>query len=160
MGDLGIVISILSAMITPAVLILASGSLSLTTSQRLSRSIDRTRKITNEFREINAGRKIAMEAEKNMLMVQLFKAAQRAKLLQSSMTMLYIALSLFITTSLLIGIFDILDLDFPWIAIGIALLGALALLAASIILIIESRIALSAVNSEMDYVLFTNKWEG
>src|SRR5690348_8138150 len=42
------VLGILSSMITPAVLILASGSLITTTSQRLSRVIDRVRKISQE----------------------------------------------------------------------------------------------------------------
>ncbi|HET7711316.1 MAG TPA: DUF2721 domain-containing protein, partial [Thermoanaerobaculia bacterium] len=39
------VLSVLSAMITPAVLILASGSLILTTSNRLTRVVDRVREM-------------------------------------------------------------------------------------------------------------------
>jgi hypothetical protein len=45
MRELSAVLTVLSAMITPAVLILASGSLLLTTSQRLNRAIDRARAI-------------------------------------------------------------------------------------------------------------------
>jgi hypothetical protein len=158
-NNIGAVITILSAMITPAVLILASGSLSLTTSQRLSRSIDRTRKITNEFRDISSGRKVVSEDEKKMLIVQLFKAAKRAKLMQRAMTMLYIALCFFIATSLLIGIYDIMDWEHPWITVVIALTGAIVLLFAGIILIIESKLALSAVNNEMDFVLMSSHWD-
>jgi hypothetical protein len=55
MEENSVVINLLTSMITPAVLILACGSLSLTTSQRLSRSIARTRKISLDIKEIKQG---------------------------------------------------------------------------------------------------------
>jgi hypothetical protein len=157
MESLSAVLSILSAMITPAILILASGSLSLTTSQRLSRSIDRTRKISNELKEIAKGIKMVSEEEKNVLLDQISKSAKRAILMQRAMTFLYVALSFFIATSLLIGILDILDLEFPWITIILAMIGALFLFSASITLIFESKLALTAVNKEMHFALKLNK---
>jgi len=45
-------LTVLSAMITPAVLILACGSLILTTSQRLTRVIDRVRELSKEIEEV------------------------------------------------------------------------------------------------------------
>ena len=48
-SDLSSALSVLSAMITPAVLILACGSLSLTTSNRLTRVIDRVRELSREI---------------------------------------------------------------------------------------------------------------
>lgn len=156
MDEISVVVTILTAMITPAILIVACGSLSLTTSQRLSRSIDRTRKISQEFKEIKAGTKSATDAERQMLYKQLIKAAKRAILLQRAMTLLYTALGFFIATSLFIGLFEITKWLPPWILITLPMIGALALLSASIILIFETRLALGAVDDEMDFRLSTH----
>lgn len=153
MHDISIVVTVLTAMITPAILIVACGSLSLTTSQRLSRSIERTRKLTAEFREISAGNKAIPKNEKLMLFGQLQMSAKRAVLLQRAMTLLYIALGFFIATSLLIGVFEIWEWGRSWILIVLPMLGALSLLMASIILIMETRMALRAVDEEMNFRL-------
>ncbi|MBW4605240.1 MAG: DUF2721 domain-containing protein [Calothrix sp. FI2-JRJ7] len=47
MNDLSATLAILSAMIAPAVLISACGSLIIATSQRLNRTIDRVRNISH-----------------------------------------------------------------------------------------------------------------
>ena len=138
-------------MITPAVLILACGSISLTTSQRLNRSITRTRQISSDIREIYQGTKTVLEGERFMLYRQLINAARRSVLLQRTMTLVYIATSLFIATSLLIGVFEILNWEKVWIVIGLPMLGSVALFAGSIILIIETRLALKDVDSEMNF---------
>jgi hypothetical protein len=52
MNDLSTAMAVLSAMITPAVLISACASLILTTSQRLGRVIDRTRRISTRLQEL------------------------------------------------------------------------------------------------------------
>lgn len=140
-------------MITPAVLILACGSLLLTTSQRLNRSIDRTRKISFEFKEIKQGNKSAPEPEQRMLFRQLEKAAKRSILLQRAMTLLYISLFFFIATSLLIGIFEILNWIRSWILISFFIIGIMMLLCASFFLVMETRLALSAVHDEMKFRL-------
>jgi hypothetical protein len=145
-------ITILSAMITPVVLILASGSLILTTSQRLSRVIERTRKLTDWIRELadtNAG-KDSVHDEVMILFQQLSKNARRAKLLQRAMACLYITLSIFVATSISIGVVDISKAQYTWIPVVLGILGALLLFYASILLIKESKIAISAVNQEMD----------
>jgi hypothetical protein len=149
--EISVVINILTAMITPAILIVACGSLSLTTSQRLNRSIDRSRKISMEFQEIRKGTREAGKIEIKMLYGQLQKAAQRARLLQKAMTLLYVALGFFIATSLLIGIFELVLWIRSWIIVVLPMVGALALLFASILLIAETRLALSAVDQEMDF---------
>jgi hypothetical protein len=149
-------ISLLSSMITPVVLILACGSLSLTTSQRLSRSIDRTRKIASELREIKQGNKKIPEEEMQMLYLQMSAAGKRAILMQKAMSLLYIALFFFIATSLFIGLLEILNWNQSLISIILALAGAVAFLSASIFLIMETRLALTAVKSEMSFRLFAH----
>ncbi|WP_207514373.1 DUF2721 domain-containing protein [Longitalea luteola] len=145
-------ITILSAMITPVVLILASGSLILTTSQRLSRVIERTRKLTDWIKELanaNAGQD-SVNDEVLILFQQLSKNARRAKLLQRAMACLYITLSIFVATSISIGVVDISKAKYTWIPVALGIIGALLLFYASILLIKESKIAISAVDQEMD----------
>jgi hypothetical protein len=139
-------------MITPVVLILASGSLILTTSQRLSRVIERTRKLTDwikELAETNAERD-SVHDEVLILFQQLSKNARRAKLLQRSMACLYITLSIFVATSISIGVVDISKVKYTWIPVALGICGALLLFYASILLIKESRIAIRAVDQEME----------
>jgi hypothetical protein len=153
MEENSLVISLLTAMITPAVLIMACGQLSLTTSQRLSRSITRTRSIYNELMDIKSGKREATEEEKIKLHLMITQTTKRSILLQKVMSMLYIALLFFITSSLLIGIFEIMDWVRSWILITIPIIGSIALFSASILLIMETRLALQSVENEMKYVL-------
>jgi hypothetical protein len=144
-------IAVLAAMITPAVLILACGSLSLTTSQRLSRSIERTRKLYDEFEAMKEMKKVVPEPERLMLNRQLSTGTKRAVLLQQAMTLLYLAISMFIAASLMIGLFEILDLTQSLMTLALAMTGAALLLAASIVLIFETRLGISSVNEEMRF---------
>ncbi len=153
MEENSLVYSLLTAMITPAVLIMACGQLSLTTSQRLSRSITRTRSIYNELMEIKSGKREATEEEKIKLHSMITQTTRRSILLQKVMSMLYIALLFFISSSLLIGIFEIMDWVLSWILITIPIIGSIALFSASILLIMETRLALQSVENEMKYVL-------
>jgi hypothetical protein len=150
---------ILSSMITPAVLILASGSLIITTSQRLSRVIERVRKISQEFMQIEKShdKESANEAKRRVLYALLKKSARRSKLLTSAMTLLYLSLGLFVATSLAIGIVAVIHLRFTWIPTAIGMIGALALFASSSVLIIESRLTYSAIVDEVDFVIESSK---
>ncbi|WMJ72309.1 DUF2721 domain-containing protein [Cytophagaceae bacterium ABcell3] len=156
MGDLSVVITILSAMITPAILIVATGSLLLTTSQRLARSIERTRKLSDQFEKLTEEPSDKANTKFEFLYHQLQFASNRARLLQKAMTSLYLAISIFILTSFLIGIFEITNAEFAYFPLMSGMLGAMLLFLASMLLILESRIALKSVNQEMANVLQVN----
>lgn len=145
-------ITVLSAMITPVVLILASGQLIMTTSQRLSRVVERTRKLLDWIKELvkTDAAEVSLENEVAVLFDQLHKNTRRAKLLTRSMSVLYMTLSIFVATSIVIGIVDISKTKYTWIPVAFGIVGAGLLFYASVLLIKESRIALSAVNAEMD----------
>ncbi len=157
MEENSMVLSLLTAMITPAILIMACGQLSLTTSQRLSRSISRTRNLFNELKDIKEGKKNATVDDKLNLHIQITTSTRRSMILQQVMSMLYIALMLFIASSLLIGIFELMDWVRHWILIAIPMTGAIALFSASILLIMETRLALRSVDEEMKYSLVLNR---
>lgn len=160
MTDLSKALAILSSMIAPVVLIMACGSMILATSQRLSRVIERTRKLTDQLRTLvqNKGKDEYVEEEALILSEQMLRATRRAKLLQRAMTSLYIALSIFVATSISLGITDIAHAIYVWIPVGLGITGAMFLFYASIVLIRESRIAITAVNEEMNYsIRFFNR---
>lgn len=134
-------LAILSAMITPAVLISACGQLIISTSARLGRVIDRTRKVLSRFEE------------REMLFEQLGFTTKRSRLLQSALTSLYLALAVFVSTSVAIGLVALSDQSYDWIPILLGMAGAGLLFFTSVLLIFEARITRIAVNKEMDFVL-------
>jgi VIT1/CCC1 family predicted Fe2+/Mn2+ transporter len=147
-------ISVLSAMITPAVLISACGSLILATSDRLSKAVNRTREISTALmpRAATEQRADGREEERRMLFVQLDYATTRSRLLQRALSRLYAALGFFVGTSVAIGLVAVTDSSFTIVPVVLGLSGAGLLLYAAFLLIKESRFALAAVNDEMDFV--------
>lgn len=135
---------VLSAMITPAVLISASGTLVLSTSNRLSRVVDRVRALAREAEGL------AHQPERAKLLAdQLPRLSARALMLRTAMTVLYCAIGLLVGCSFTIGLGGII-LGVPaWIPIGLGILGAGALLHASLLLIREARSAVSSTLQEM-----------
>jgi hypothetical protein len=159
MNDITPTLGILSNMITPAVLILASGSLIMTTSQRLSRVIERVRKISQEFMQIekSSDKESDNERKRRILYTLLKKSARRSKLLTRAMTILYVSLGLFVSTSLAIGIVAVTHWRFTWIPTVLGLIGALFLFFSAAVLIVESRVTYSAIVDEVDYVIESSK---
>ena len=145
-------ISVLSAMITPAVLISACGSLILATSDRLNRAVSRTREISNQLAPLaRAEQSAEIEEERRMLFVQLDYVTTRSRLLQRALSRLYGALAFFVGTSVTIGLVAVTSSAFTPVPIALGLVGAALLLYVAFLLIKESRFALAAVNDEMDF---------
>lgn len=154
-------LAVLSAMITPAVLISACGSLILATSDRLSKAVLQTREVSDQLRprpgdEENPER----TEERRMLFTQLDFVTTRSRLLQRALSRLYAALAFFVGTSVAIGLVAATSSDYTIIPIGLGLYGAALLLYAAILLIRESRFALAAVNIEMDFIWKRGKESG
>lgn len=145
-------ISVLSAMITPAVLISACGSLILATSDRLNRAVERTREISGGLVLLAKVEPTAeIEEERRMLFVQLDYVTTRSRLLQRALSRLYGALAFFVGTSVSIGLVAVTSSAFTPVPIALGLVGAALLLYVAFLLIKESRFALAAVNDEMDF---------
>ena len=153
MSSLTDTLSILAAMTTPAVLVLASGSLILTTSQRLSGSMDRQRDAARQLRDYQRQPPATPEpGEHEHLTAQLDFAARRARLLQQAMTVLHVAVGCFVASICAIGLFEFTHSSGAWVVALCSVLGCLLLLAASVLLIRESRLALAIVAEESTYL--------
>lgn len=150
--DLSSVLDVLGAMITPAVLILASSSLLITTSSRSIRCIDRVRERAEELEALGKGQDEGTERRRQHLFTQLEINTRRARLLQKAMSRLYIGISFFIATSVAIGVVSLIHVDIGWVPLLLGFIGAGLLFSASIFLIFESRLALTTTYAEMDYI--------
>lgn len=153
MEDFPDALAVLSAMITPAVLISACGSLILATSDRLSKAVIRTREVSDQLKQRPSDEGTPeRDEERRMLYTQLDFVTTRSRLLQRALSRLYAALAFFIGTSVAIGLVAATSSDYTIVPIGLGLYGAALLLYAAILLNRESRFALAAVNAEMDFI--------
>ncbi len=147
-------IEFLTAMITPALLISATGSLVLSTSTRLGRVVDRVRAL-----EIRLGEIIYAEHHEDIplydrrveVIVDLLdKVTSRSRILQRAMGAFYYGLGLFVLTSVtiaLVGLFNI----YRWLPIPVGIVGIMFLFYGSLLMLRETRMATATVNAEMDF---------
>ena len=147
-------IAVLTAMITPAVLISACGALIFSTSSRLGRVIDRVRVLSDRFQELarHPEQDEMFEERRQLIFTQLDRQTSRARLIQRAMTAYYTALGIFVGSSVAIAIISVAGRNFSWIAVALGVVGSLFMLYGSMLLIVESRMALSAIMTEMDFV--------
>jgi hypothetical protein len=154
MEGLSSALAVLTAMITPAVLISACGTLILSTSSRLGRVVDRVRTLSDKLEELahDEGDVELLDERREVIFDQLDKLTSRARILQRSMTIFYTALGIFVSTSVAIGIVAVSGMRYSWIPVVVALSGAGFLFYGSMLLIFEARLALSTIHSEMDFM--------
>ena len=147
---------VLGAMITPAVLISAAGTLILSTSNRLSRVVDRVRVLAAEAERLNMPAPsldpVATEAKRTFIADQLARLSARLVLLRSAMTVLYMAIGLLVATSITVGVVVLLHAGYEWLPVAMGLLGASALLYSSLLLVREARLAVGSSLIEMAFI--------
>jgi len=146
-------LSLLSAMITPAVLISACGTLIFSTSTRLARVVDRVRELTTAMDNLYAGAEgDFLEERRAEVERQLSMHARRGRLIQWSLTSYYVSLGLFVGSAVAIGLVAFVQVA-VWLPSTLGILGTLALFYASVQLINETRLAVRSVNAEMAFAL-------
>ena len=155
MDSLSFATTVLTAMITPAVLISACGSMILSTSTRLGRVVDRVRSLSDRLEEMSMREaQDALITERQAAIYdQLDKLTSRARLLQRCMVTFYLSLGAFVATSVAIGVVAISNsLRYTLVPVIFGLIGALFLFYGSMLLIFEARLALSTIHAEMDFI--------
>src|SRR5262249_15592047 len=141
MDQLSSAVQVLSAMITPAVLISACGTLVLSTSNRLTHVVIRVRDLSDRFERLTEVEDSKHQADKrSMIVSQLELLTSRARLLQRSLTSLYSAIGIFVLATLDVGIVAISSSHrFGYAAVILGLLGTTFLCYSSMLLILEAR---------------------
>ncbi|ADY25946.1 hypothetical protein Deipr_0790 [Deinococcus proteolyticus MRP] len=149
-------LTILTAMITPAVLISGAGAILMSTTTRVGRVTDRIKHYTDRFRALVEGDHLdgtLATAEKEMIMGQLEIHSQRSRMLLRAMTGLYVAISLFVLASVLIGARELTQGTTGVLPTVIAVLGSLSLAYATLMLSVEVRLSAKASRQEMNFML-------
>jgi hypothetical protein len=154
MDPLSSALGVLSAMITPAILISACGTLILSTSNRLGRVVDRVRDLADKFEHPSGGVLSKQQAAKrSMVFDQLDLFTDRARLLQRTLTSFYLAIGFFVLTTVDIGIADTAGAHrLSLVAIILGLIGSSFLCYGSVLLILEARLAFVTTKREMDFL--------
>jgi hypothetical protein len=145
-------LEILSAMITPAVLISASGTLVLSTSVRLARVVDRVRALSEALEEMFGGPVDELAAaRREEIGQQLELQTRRGQLIQRALTSFYVALCVFVGTTISIAISAFAP-RVAWAPTGLGILGMLSMFYGCVLLVRETRLALLSVDLEMEFV--------
>lgn len=153
MDTLNSSLAVLTAMITPAVLISASGTMILSTSTRLGRVVDRVRSLSDRLEELSRSSELEfIEERREMIFNQLDKLTSRSRLLQRGLTVFYMAVGIFVGTSVAIGVVAYSGVRYSWVPVVLGLIGACFLFYGSMLLIFEARLALSTTHAEMDFL--------
>lgn len=147
-------VEFLTAMITPALLISATGSLVLSTSTRLGRVVDRVRELEQRLSEL-----ITVEDKESVPLYEkrldtvvnlLDKVTTRARILQRAMTAFYYGLGFFILTSVTIAVAGLFNI-YRWLPIPVGIVGIIFLFYGAILMLRETRFATATINAEMDF---------
>jgi threonine/homoserine/homoserine lactone efflux protein len=147
-------IEFLTAMITPALLISATGSLVLSTSTRLGRVVDRVRELERRLNELittTDKNTIPLYEKRLDTVVNLLdKVTTRSRILQRAMGAFYYGLGFFILTSVTIAVVGIFNV-YRWMPIPVGIVGIVFLFYGSLLMLRETRMATATVNAEMDF---------
>ena len=146
-------VELLSAMITPAVLISASGTLILSTSTRLARVVDRVRELGRLSESLSVAPDAPFaELRWKGMEEQLAMQTRRGGLLQRALTCFYVALGIFVATAIALALVSYAARA-AWVPSALGIAGMLMLFYGCVMLLRETRLALRAVDSEMAFVL-------
>jgi hypothetical protein len=134
-------------MITPAILILATGSLVNSTLMRLARIVDRTRVLI----ELVAESRKRSDREREREARSWFPVyKRRVALVERSLTMFYTAIGMFVASSLAITVDHFMPDMLPWLSVTLAVLGVGFVLVGTIALVVETHIAAGMLRREIE----------
>lgn len=147
-------IEFLTAMVTPTLLISATGSLVLSTSTRLGRVVDRVRALEERLYDLittEEKEKIPLYERRLETIINLLdKVTTRSRILQRAMGAFYYGLGFFILTSVTIALAGFFS-NYRWLPIPIGIVGIIFLFYGSVLMLRETRMATATVNAEMDF---------
>ncbi|MFZ1700151.1 MAG: DUF2721 domain-containing protein [Pyrinomonadaceae bacterium] len=156
-GALNSTIEFLTAMVTPTLLMSATGSLVLSTSTRLGRVIDRVRDLEQRLSELitiqNRDNVPLYEKRVDTVVNLLDKVTSRARLLQRAMGTFYYGLGFFVLTSVTIAVAAFFT-NHSWLLllpIPIGIIGIVFLFYGCLLMLRETWLATATVNAEMDF---------
>lgn len=139
-------VAIISAMITPAILIMATGNFIASTLMLHGRVVDRARLLMErkaEYKKSGDTDTVAFISEV-MHVIRL-----RLALTQYALAALYVATGCFVATSLAIALEEVLHAP-DWLASGLTVAGAVTLLVGSLFTLVDTFLSTRITRRELD----------
>ena len=145
--------STLTAMITPALFMTATGSLIISTSNRMARVVDKIHQLNVHADELSRGvSKLDFPADRlNNVVAQLERLVARNDRIRLALTLLYMAMAMFVGTSLTTAFHVLIGTNLLVVPTTLAILGVSLLLLASLQLTREAHSALRGNREEIDF---------
>ncbi len=145
----------LSAMITPAIFLTANASLIISTSNRMSRVVDRIRVLNDLVDKLDCGKtELDFMADRmDHLQDQFRRLGKRGDRIRFALIALYVAFALFVGTSLTLAIDAWVQNRLVALPVGLAIGGVVLLLFASVNLVQEALEALRSNRLEIRFYL-------
>lgn len=138
--------ALFTSIVTMAILISACGSLIISTSNRLIRVVDLCRGFCERAKTETD------EEELHQIFLQIEKIGPRIKLLESVLTMFYVAISCFAFTTLFMPLDKLIPQDLSILIISSVIIGVIILPIASIILVVERQFSMKSIWLEIEHV--------
>lgn len=136
---------IISAMITPALLLLGSASLVATALQRLARAIDRARALLQLSKEEVSTRGWTQEVTKRWLE----RYARRSLMAERAVTAFFLAVGILVIACLSIALDRSLADTLTWLPVSLTIIGMGMILAGAYCMVQESRLASLQIREEI-----------
>jgi Protein of unknown function (DUF2721) len=143
-------ISIISAMVTPALLIVGSASLVATVLVRMARVVDRARSLALIAHE-GSWEQHGVTAD--VLRSWLDRHRTRARYTERSIALLYAAVVVFVATALSIALDRSTGNALEWLPVFLAIAGTVLLLGGGMWMVAESRLAADQIQDEIGQAL-------
>jgi len=145
----------LSAMITPAIFMTANGSLIISTSNRMSRVVDRIRVLNDRGDEMCRGdtRLDFVADRRSHVSDQLGRLQRRSDWVRFALTLLYMSFASFVGTSLTLAVDTLIGNRLPMagLATGLSVSGVVMMLVACVNLVREAHAALTSNRLEIRF---------
>ncbi len=141
-------ISVVTGMITPAILILAAGSLVSSTLVRIGRIVDQTRALIGRGEDM---RRIGNVRALPLIEEQLTMLLHRGDLARNALMGFYLAIALFLLSSLAIALTLLLHSTLTWLGPAFVILGGVCLFAASAALVVEVNLSGGSTRREVEW---------
>ena len=143
----------LTTMITPALFMTATGSMVISTSNRMSRIVDRIRTVNDLIDNLDRGfGDFDYRAERTAHLIEELRHLEwRSDRVRIALTLLYLSLSAFIGTSLTLGADVLLGSLLVGLPTGLAVVGVGLMLVASVNLTREAHRALGSNRQEIRF---------
>jgi hypothetical protein len=139
---------IISAMITPALLILGSASLVATALQRLARAVDRARAILHLSDEEARKQGWTQDVSRRWLE----RYAARSLLAERSVTAFFLAVGILVLDCLSIAVDRYSSDRLTWLPVSLTIIGMFMILAGAYCMIQESRLANLQIREEIQHL--------